>query len=96
MSNPLNALYQQRQQPTQQSQGVAGIDQGAIDSFRQAIGMFKGSGNQGQIFDMMTSKNPNLKVVMQMCNGRDPKAMFYSECRRRGIDPDALVAQLGL
>jgi len=35
--------------------------------------------------------NPDLNNVLEMCKGKDPKAVFYEECQRRGIEPDYII-----
>lgn len=35
------------------------------------------------------------QALIQMANG-DPKAAFFSLCQQRGLDPNAVLKQLGL
>lgn len=37
---------------------------------------------------------PNAQNVMNMIQGKDPKAVFYSECDRLGIDPEQVIKLL--
>lgn len=36
--------------------------------------------------------NNALNEVKQMINGRDPQQVFYEECKRRGIDANAILS----
>lgn len=37
-------------------------------------------------------EKPSLKdVVMDMVKGKDPKQVFYDECRKRNADPDRIL-----
>lgn len=39
-------------------------------------------------------QNPQLAQVMQMCQGRNPKDMFYAMCKQKNIDPESILSQL--
>lgn len=38
--------------------------------------------------------SPQMKNVMDMCKGKDPKQVFYDMCGQRGINPDDVLNQL--
>ena len=48
---------------------------------------------QGAI-QQMAQNNPQLNQVLQMCQGRNPKDVFYSVCQQRGIDPEQFIQML--
>lgn len=50
--------------------------------------------NPSQAFSQAIQSNPQLKEVMDMCKGKDPKDVFFAECQKRGIDPDQILNQL--
>lgn len=43
---------------------------------------------------MQTPNNTPLQQVMQLCNGRNPQAVFQEMCQQQGIDPDAFIKAL--
>lgn len=42
----------------------------------------------------MAQSNPQLNQVLQMCQGKNPKDVFYSVCQQRGIDPEQFIKML--
>lgn len=42
----------------------------------------------------MAQSNPQLNQVLQMCQCRNPKDVFYSVCQQRGIDPEQFIQML--
>lgn len=87
MANPLNNLFQQSPQ-----MGMGG----GIDAFKRIAGMMQSAKNPQAILSMFTQKNPQMAEIMQICNGKNPKDVFYNECKRRGLNPDEIIAQLGI
>ena len=39
-------------------------------------------------------QNPNYQMVMNMVKGRDPKEVFYEECKKRNVDPNTILSQI--
>lgn len=63
-----------------------------LSNFAQMVAAFKTAGNpMAQL-----QKDPRFASVMQLCNGRDPRTVFIEECKRRGLDPDTTISQMGL
>lgn len=58
--------------------------------------MLNGSHNPQQTIMQMASQNPQMNHIIQMCNGKNPKDVFFAECQRRGIDPNQFLSQLGV
>lgn len=43
---------------------------------------------------MAGNNNPMLANIMSMCQGKNPKDLFYSECQRRGVEPNDILQML--
>lgn len=43
---------------------------------------------------MAGNNNPMLTNIMSMCQGKNPKDLFYSECQRRGVEPNDILQML--
>lgn len=74
-------------------------NQGLPPQLQQSISQVKGimnmmSGNPNQMFEQLGKQNPMFSQVLQMCNGQNPEQVFYSICKQRGIDPQAVLKQL--
>lgn len=54
-----------------------------------------GAKNPAEILQNAMGNNP-LGNIMQMCNGKEPREMFYEECRKRNINPEEFLSQLGI
>lgn len=64
-------------------------------SIQQMKGMMNmASGNPNQIFEQLSRQNPAFNQVLQMCNGKNPKDVFYEMCQQRGINPDEVLKRL--
>ena len=87
MSNPLMSML---------SGGVGGarIDPQAIAAAKRMMGMLGSVKNPGAALQQAAGQNPSLAAVMRLCNGRDPKAVFFELCDQRGINPDDILSQL--
>lgn len=58
------------------------------------IDRINGMANPESLIAQMAQQNPAINQVMQMCRGKNPKDMFFEECKRRNIDPNAILNQL--
>ena len=76
----MNRLFQQLNTPEQA---------------RRMAAMFKGAGNPQAVITNMVNNNPNLKPVMDMVRGgSNPKDLFYSMARQKGVDPESILGLL--
>ena len=50
--------------------------------------------NGGATPQAIMSQFPQLQQVVKMCNGQNPKDVFYSMCKQRGVNPDDILNQL--
>lgn len=88
MSNPILAALNSPQTAT------PSINPQVIQGFKQMMGMMKSAANPEALFNQMIASNPQVKSVMQMLNGRNPKDVFYERCKQMGADPEAIINQL--
>jgi hypothetical protein len=73
---------------------TGGINPQAIQQVKQMMNMVRTMGNPQQAIAQMASQNPQMNTIMQMCQGKNPKDVFYAECEKRGIDPESILNQL--
>jgi hypothetical protein len=71
-----------------------GINPAAIKQVKQMMNALRTMQNPQQAMQQMIGQNPQLKSIMQMCNGKNPKDVFYAECEKQGIDPESILSQL--
>lgn len=63
------------------------------------INQIKNSINPQQTFNELLSSNPEMQEGQQLVNkygNGDPKAAFFALAKEKGIDPSAIMSQLGL
>lgn len=71
------------------------LNNGVPDQAKQMASLFKGAKNPETIITNMVQNNPNLKSVMNMVkNGSNPKDLFYSMAKQRGVDPNSILSLL--
>lgn len=63
-------------------------------SAKRMMGMLQSVKNPQQALMMAAQQNPQLSAVMQMCQGKDPQSVFYEQCKKQGIDPNAVINAL--
>lgn len=62
-----------------------------VKSFMQQVKMAQ---NPKFAIQQAMQNNPQLAQVMQMCQGKNPKDVFYSMCQENGIDPEQIIGML--
>lgn len=77
----MNPLFDQMTRPNNNSVKMM------LDAVRMAQNPF-------QALSQASQNNPMLSNIIQMCQGKDPKDVFYSECKRLGVNPDDILNQL--
>jgi hypothetical protein len=73
---------------------TGGINPQTIQQVKQMMNMVQTMSNPQQAIAQMASQNPQINTIMQMCQGKNPKDVFYAECEKRGIDPESILSQL--
>lgn len=56
--------------------------------------LVKTNGNPTQLLQSMSQNNPQLKQVMTMVNGKNPKEVFYELAKQKGVNPDDILKEL--
>lgn len=74
----------------------SGMNMGAIQQMKQAMGMFRAMKNPQQALQMIAQKNPESAAVLQMAQGKNPVEIFREECRKHGKNPEEMMKALGL
>lgn len=57
------------------------------------IQMLNGSQNPAALMNMLAQQNPQVAQAMNMCRGKNPRDVFFAECKNRGIDPNEIIAR---
>lgn len=66
----------------------------AIKQVKQMMNMLGAVKNPQAALMQAAKQNPALGSVMQMCQGRNPKDVFYEQCQQHGVDPETVLSQL--
>ena len=66
----------------------------AIQQVKRMMNMFRAASNPQQMLMQAAQQNPAIGTVMQMCNGKNPKDVFYEQCQKMGVNPDDIINQL--
>ncbi len=62
-----------------------------IKSYMQTVKMAQ---NPSEALTAISQQSPQLKNVMELCKGRNPKDVFMEQCQNMGYDPDEIVRML--
>lgn len=65
-----------------------------IEQIKGLYNMMQQAQNPQAFLQQVASQNPQFAEIMQMCNSRNPKDLFYMMCKQRGIDPNTILNQL--
>lgn len=71
-----------------------GMFKQAVQSAKRMMGMLQTVKDPQAALMKVAQQNPQLNQVMQLVGGRNPKDVFYEECRKHGIDPNAVLSEL--
>lgn len=75
----------------------SGINPQMMQNIQQLKGMmqqFKTMQNPNAVFQTMAQNNPQMQQVLQMCQGKNPKDVFYSMCQQQGVNPEQILNML--
>lgn len=75
---------------------MGGVNMGAIQQMKQAMGMFRAMKNPQQTLQMIAQQNPESAAILQMAQGKNPVEIFREECKKHGKDPEQMMKALGL
>lgn len=65
-----------------------------FQQLKSMMGMLQTAQNPTLVLQQVAQRNPQMASVLQMCNGKNPKDVFYSLCQQSGIDPNTILTQL--
>ena len=66
-----------------------------MDNIRNMYQTLINSNNPMQVFENLASRNPNMKPILSaLKNGVNPKSLFESMCKERGINPDDFIKSI--
>ena len=65
-----------------------------LSKVAQLKNVFKMASNPEQAIMNMAQNNPQVKEVMNMCNGKNAKDVFYQKCSQMGIDPNYILGMM--
>lgn len=81
--------------PLMQGIGMTnGVNPQAIQQVKRMMNMFRAASNPQQMLMQSAQHNPAIGTVIQMCNGKNPKDVFYEQCQKMGVNPDEIINQL--
>ena len=81
--------------PLMQGIGMTnGVNPQAIQQVKRMMNMFRAASNPQQMLMQAAQHNPAIGTVIQMCNGKNPKDVFYEQCQKMGVNPDEIINQL--
>lgn len=81
--------------PLMQGMGMGGgVNPQAIQQVKRIMNMFRAASNPQQMLMQAAQQNPAISTAMQMCNGKNPKDVFYEQCQKIGVNPDDIINQL--
>lgn len=66
----------------------------AAQSAKRMMNMLQSVKNPQQALMAAVQQNPQINAVMQMIGNRNPKEVFYEQCKKQGIDPDTIINAL--
>ena len=68
-----------------------------MDHALELYNQINGSSNPAQLLNTMATMNPKLNETMSLINneyGGDPKAAFYDQAKKKGVDPNQTLASM--
>lgn len=65
-----------------------------IQQIKGLMNQMKSIQNPNLVIQQMAEQNPQMKQILQMCQGQNPKDVFYTMCQQRGIDPEQVIKLL--
>lgn len=66
---------------------------GNLSQFKNMINMLNAAQNPQAALNMLAQQNPQVAQAMNMCRGKNPRDVFFAECKNRGIDPNEIIAR---
>lgn len=61
---------------------------------KNMMGMVQASQNPQMVLQQVAQRNPQVAEIMQMCNGRNPKDVFFALCQQQSVNPNDILSKL--
>ena len=65
-----------------------------VQQSKRMTQMVNGVRNPEQVLARLAQNNPQVKSVMDLCQGKNPEQVFRNMCTQRGINPDEIIQAL--
>lgn len=65
-----------------------------LGRIKQMMSMMQGAKNPQAMMSQLASQNPQIKTILDMVQGRDPKQVFINACKQKGVDPENIISML--
>lgn len=96
MNNPLTKMMGNGGGANPMAGGFPNMNMNAINQVKNMMNMFRGAANPQQLIMQMAQQNPQVASILQMCNGKNPKDVFYEQCKTHNVNPDQVLGMLGM
>lgn len=65
-----------------------------MSNVKNMMNMINFARNPQQALMNMAQSNPQVQEVMKMCEGKNPKDVFYQKCKDMNIDPNEILKMM--
>lgn len=65
-----------------------------VQQIKRMTQMVNSVRNPEQVLVHLAQNNPQVKSVMDLCQGKNPEQVFRNMCMQRGINPDEIIQAL--
>ena len=65
-----------------------------MSNVKNMMNMFNFARNPQQTLMNMAQSNPQVQEVLKMCEGKNPKDVFYQKCKDMNIDPNEILKMM--
>ena len=65
-----------------------------VSQIKRMAQMVNSVRNPQQVLAHLAQNNPQVKSVMDLCQGRNPEQVFRNMCAQRGINPEEIIQAL--
>lgn len=65
-----------------------------VNQIKRMAQMVNSVRNPQQVLAHLAQNNPQVKSVMDLCQGRNPEQVFRNMCVQKGINPEEIIQAL--
>lgn len=65
-----------------------------MSNVKNMMNMINFARNPQQALMNMAESNPQVQEIMKMCEGKNPKDVFYQKCKDMNIDPNEILKMM--